>query len=210
MGIKLKVSLVREKFFILTLSMEIAILIKTRQHPSILPDLKLQEVTMFNVKKLLVPTDLSDHAREVTQYASEFAQKNPAEVILLTVYTPSDALESNIHPAAEIALRYIEDQAKQNNQTVKEFLEADIIKQLNQISQDFFQNQAKIMVTPGKPFVEICRIAKEEHIDLIIMGTHGRTGLGHILIGSVAENVVRKSPCPVLVVKPEALSFEML
>ena len=53
----------------------------------------------------------------------------------------------------------------------------------------------------GVPFLEIIMAARDKNIDLIVIGTHGRTGLAHMLIGSVAEKVVRKAPCPVLSVK---------
>ena len=61
----------------------------------------------------------------------------------------------------------------------------------------------------GPPFLEIVRYAKENDIDLIIMGTHGRSGLAHMLLGSVAEKVVRKAPCAVLTVRPSDHHFEM-
>ena len=66
-----------------------------------------------------------------------------------------------------------------------------------------------VIVRTGTPFVEIVRHAKENDVDLIVMGTHGRTGLVHALIGSVAEKVVRKAPCPVLTVRPEGHQFIM-
>jgi nucleotide-binding universal stress UspA family protein len=58
-----------------------------------------------------------------------------------------------------------------------------------------------MVISFGVPFVEIIRAARDYGVDLIVMGTHGRTGVSHILIGSVAERVVRKAPCPVLTVK---------
>ncbi|HHT9155858.1 MAG TPA: universal stress protein, partial [Candidatus Tripitaka sp. YC43] len=57
------------------------------------------------------------------------------------------------------------------------------------------------IVSMGIPAIEIINAAKEKGVDLIVMGTHGRTGIAHVVIGSVAENVVRKSPCPVLTVR---------
>ena len=68
--------------------------------------------------------------------------------------------------------------------------------------------QATIEVTRsvvvGSPFRKIIETAEAEHVDLIVMATHGRTGLSHLLIGSVAERVVRTAPCPVLTIRPPA------
>ena len=64
-------------------------------------------------------------------------------------------------------------------------------------------------VVLGTPFVKIITVAREEDVDLIVMGTHGLTGLTHIPIGSVAEKVVRKAPCPVLTVKHPEHEFVM-
>jgi nucleotide-binding universal stress UspA family protein len=65
------------------------------------------------------------------------------------------------------------------------------------------------MVVRGVPFVEIIRIAKERHVDLIVIGTHGRTGIDHMLFGSTAEKVVRKASCPVLTVRIAGKEFKM-
>jgi nucleotide-binding universal stress UspA family protein len=64
-------------------------------------------------------------------------------------------------------------------------------------------------VVEGPPKVEIVRYARTQDIDLIGLATHGRSGLAHVLIGSVAENVVRTAPCPVLTVRPEGHQFVM-
>jgi universal stress protein A len=64
-------------------------------------------------------------------------------------------------------------------------------------------------VVEGSPKVEIIRYARKQEIDLIVLSTHGRTGLAHIIIGSVAESVVRTAPCPVLTVRPEGHQFVM-
>ena len=64
-------------------------------------------------------------------------------------------------------------------------------------------------VIMGDPVSTIIRVAEEEHVDLIVMGTHGRTGLAHALLGSVAEKVVRKAPCPVLTVRHPEFKFQM-
>ena len=66
-----------------------------------------------------------------------------------------------------------------------------------------------IFIGAVNPFVEIVTFAKDEETDLIVIGTHGRTGLKHMLIGSVAERVVRRAPCPVLTVRPDEHDFVM-
>jgi nucleotide-binding universal stress UspA family protein len=65
------------------------------------------------------------------------------------------------------------------------------------------------IVERGVPFVEIIRTAKEKKADLIVIGTHGRTGIDHMLFGSTAEKVVRKAPCPVLTVRIAGKEFKM-
>jgi universal stress protein A len=64
-------------------------------------------------------------------------------------------------------------------------------------------------VVEGSPKVEIIRYASKQNIDLIVLATHGRTGLPHLMMGSVAESVVRTAPCPVLTVRPEGHQFVM-
>jgi universal stress protein A len=68
----------------------------------------------------------------------------------------------------------------------------------------------KVIVKEGEPSVEIIKIAKKESVKLIVMGTHGRTGLDHILFGSTAEKVVRRAPCPVLTTRLPGRKFKML
>jgi nucleotide-binding universal stress UspA family protein len=64
-------------------------------------------------------------------------------------------------------------------------------------------------IRQGSPFLEIIRYAKEKNIDLIVLGTHGRSGLAHVMLGSVAERVVRIAPCPVLTVRHPEHEFVM-
>jgi nucleotide-binding universal stress UspA family protein len=68
--------------------------------------------------------------------------------------------------------------------------------------------KSKMIVKTGKPFVEIIETASEEDIDLIIIATHGHTGIEHVLFGSTAEKVIRKAPCPVLTLREPIKGFE--
>ena len=70
-------------------------------------------------------------------------------------------------------------------------------------------SESKAAAVEGFPKVEIIRYARKQEIDLIVLSTHGRTGLSHVLMGSVAETVVRTAPCPVLTVRPEGHQFVM-
>ena len=70
-------------------------------------------------------------------------------------------------------------------------------------------NNVSGIFAAGLPFMEIIKAAKEQKADMIVMGTHGRTGLEHVLMGSVAEKVVRRAPCPVLTVKHPDHEFKM-
>jgi len=65
------------------------------------------------------------------------------------------------------------------------------------------------LIVHGTPFLEILRTAKEKNVELIVVGTHGRTGLDHVLFGSTAEKVVRRAPCPVLSVRLPGKEFKI-
>jgi nucleotide-binding universal stress UspA family protein len=69
--------------------------------------------------------------------------------------------------------------------------------------------EVETAISQGTPFLEILKFAKDKEIDLIVIATHGRTGLRHVLFGSVAEKVVRKSPCPVLSIRHPEHEFVM-
>jgi nucleotide-binding universal stress UspA family protein len=68
--------------------------------------------------------------------------------------------------------------------------------------------KTRSLMRVGAPFLEIINMAQSEGADLIVMGTHGRTGLSHVLMGSVAERVVNKAPCPVLTIRHPDRKFK--
>jgi universal stress protein A len=154
---------------------------------------------MISLKKILLPTDFSEYSGAARNYACSLAEKFGAELHVLHV------LQDLVSMAPEPGMAF-----PPPGDYMKE-LEAAAKQALEKIPGDALPQgvAVKRILRQGSPFLEVIRYAKEENIDLIVMGTHGRTGLAHVLLGSVAEKVVRKSPCPVLSVRPTGHKFEM-
>ena len=154
---------------------------------------------MIELKRILLPTDFSDYSAIATAYATSFADKFGAELHLLHVLQDLVAMI----PEPGLAFPPPGDYMQAFQQSAEQALA--------QLPDSLPSDASKIVrvTRQGPPFVEIIRYAKENEIDLIIMGTHGRSGLAHVLLGSVAEKVVRKAPCPVLTVRPSEHQFQM-
>lgn len=146
---------------------------------------------MITISRILHPTDLSKNSKPAFHYAGEFA----------------------LHFKAELHLLNIVDTRFNGSPAEPEFFHMDFLheyqmemqKQLQKLTFDGIEKCTSLIrkVQPGIPYLEIPHYAEKNGIDIIIMGTHGRTGMRHLLIGSVAENVVRRSRCPVLTISPE-------
>lgn len=151
---------------------------------------------MMQIRKILVPTDFSAHAEHAADLALDIAEKFQAEVCFFHVYDyPTYVLpDGALLPAADVVSN----------------LMADIQERLEQLRGKYAERGVRIAAETrqGVPLPEIIKFAQECPADLIVMGTHGRTGIQHFLIGSVAEKVVRKAPCPVLTVRPPGFTFK--
>jgi nucleotide-binding universal stress UspA family protein len=152
---------------------------------------------MLNIAHILHPTDFSESSNQALKYACSFATQFGAELHLLNIVSDTGIIAPPI--AGYIPPDFHEQRKKYAIEELSEYPE----KVLN-ISCSVVRN-----VEDGVPFVEIIRYAKSNNIDLIVMGTHGYSGVKHLIMGSVAENVVRKAHCPVLTVHPENYEFEM-
>jgi len=155
------------------------------------PRKRLVSADNLVIKKILVPIDFSEHSKNALQYAVSFAKQFQSELILVYVVEPT------IYPAdfsfGQVAVPSIEKELRERGKVeLDQLVETQIAGAL----------PARAMVRTGKPFLEIIDTAVEEEVDLIIIATHGHTGVEHILFGGTAEKVVRKAPCPVLVVRP--------
>jgi glycine betaine transporter len=146
----------------------------------------------MSVQHILVPVDFSPYSDQAITYAMALAGKLQARVTLLHV----------IH---EIPIG-VGDMATALPYSYMQELEAEVQRSLEEQLKGVQRAgiRGDIMVLHGVPFQTIVDVAREQQIDLIIMGTHGRTGLSHVLLGSVAEKVVRLAHCPVLVTRKEA------
>jgi nucleotide-binding universal stress UspA family protein len=156
------------------------------------------------IKKILLPTDNSENSREAFQYAISLGEKYGSTIYAVYVVDMS-YLEQGYRYESNPRRSPVED------------LEENIVKEKAKETEEFIKKNTKDykglkiekFIRKGKPFVEIIIAAREKEADLIVMGTHGRTGISHALMGSVAEKVVRKAPCPVLTIKPRDFEFKV-
>jgi nucleotide-binding universal stress UspA family protein len=138
---------------------------------------------MLPIGTILHPTDFSERSAHAFQLACALARDYGARLVVLHVaMPPTIAYGEGILPPDSHLL----------SQEAKEQLDRLEVPQANVRAERRFEE--------GDPPTEILRVAQEINADLVIMGTHGRTGLGRLLMGSVAEQIVRKATCPVLTV----------
>lgn len=152
---------------------------------------------MSLIKKILVPVDFSEYSKEALKYAVQFARQFNAKLYIIYVIEPV------IYPAdfsmGQVAIPSLENDIKKRaeeemDSLIKSFVDPSL--------------ETDIIIKTGKPFVEIIETARETDTDLIIMATHGHTGVEHLLFGSTAEKVVRKAPCPVLTMRKPIKGFQ--
>lgn len=148
--------------------------------------------TDFQIRRILVPIDFSEYANAVVEWAAHLAEEHQSEIVLLHVYhlpvefrqvegayLPADFWTSMKEESKEQLARY-GDRLRERGLDVKE------------------------VTREGYPATAIEEEISEVNADLVVIGSRGRTGLSHLLLGSIAERVVQKAPCPVLTVKAHA------
>lgn len=148
---------------------------------------------MFNLKNIIVPTDFSKLSYSAFEYARDLAEMMGATIHLIHV------LEKN---PPFVSKRDTDISEEELMKSIKEKTQ----RQLNEIA-DEIKEESPIKIVEilrqGVDYEEIIRYSKEVHGDMIVIATHGRTGIFHTLLGSVAEKVIRYSKCPVLVISPQ-------
>jgi len=138
---------------------------------------------MLPIHTILHPTDFSEHSRQAFELACALARDYGARLVLLHVAVPLEVVGEGV--LVPILL---------DNQT-------ELKEKLHGLAAPHGNLRVEHRFERGDAATEILQVAQKVRADLIVMGTHGRTGLGRLLMGSVAEQVVRRAPCPVLTVK---------
>jgi nucleotide-binding universal stress UspA family protein len=156
---------------------------------------------MLNLKKILYPTDFSEYSLAALSYAVRLAQQNDAELFCLhVVEMPQEEYLTSEYMVPLNVPHVPEDKVLRNARARMERFMAENMSGVDRVTS---------RVLTGIPFIEIIRYAREQSIDLIVIGTHGHSALAAMLLGTVAEKVVRKAPCPVLTVRHPEHKFEM-
>lgn len=147
----------------------------------------------MDIRHILAPTDFSDYSKDAIRYALELAQTFGAKLSLLhVVELPPYPIEGFV--PSTMGADLLNDLERQAS--------AELAQVLPQAQEAKIEVTRSVVI--GSPFQKIIETAEAEHVDLIVMATHSRTGLSHLIIGSVAERAVRTAPCPVLTIRPPA------
>jgi universal stress protein A len=146
----------------------------------------------MEIRSILLPTDFSECANMALSYAASLARLTDASILCLHVIEPIVPAVGYAGLAEPLPMADVNEQ-----------LEQSAVRELPRIAnaRECAGLKVEEMITYGDAASEIVRVAGERQVDLIVISSHGRTGLGRILFGSTAESVVRHAPCPVLVVK---------
>ncbi len=145
---------------------------------------------MITIKKILVTTDLSEESRSAMEFAVWLASKEKASITLLYCV---DNLPTVAYHTVDLSFdKFREEIMFQEQKRLKTFTTA---------TEKLFKTKVHTQLVEGNASQEIVHFAGKNGFDLIVMNTHGRTGIQHTILGSVAEKVVRKAPCPVLTIR---------
>lgn len=155
---------------------------------------------MIGVKMILLPTDGSECSAKAMAYALSFARQYGGHIVALHV----------IDQRWEEHTRVVFAEVGQDlTQKIRNGYEEEARRILREVTDAANKVAVSVetKVLAGVPSEEIVRVAQQLPADIIIMGTHGRAGVSHLLLGSVAEKVVRRAPCPVLTVRRQEHDF---
>jgi universal stress protein A len=167
---------------------EVMLELNRRDEPLLDAATRMAVKSPFKLKRILVPIDFSDCSKKALQYALPLAREHQAALTLLYVVPPA-------YGAGEYGgIDYAQLVGSMRESSEKELAKLAVEQVRGEVSTD-------TLVRVGSPSRAIVEVARSLPADLIVISTHGRTGLNHVLLGSVAEHVVQRAPCPVFVVR---------
>jgi nucleotide-binding universal stress UspA family protein len=144
-------------------------------------------------KRICCPIDFSDASRAAMEVAADLARRGGADLVLLHAYPiPGYTFPDGSVVASPKMMQDLADQAERH------------LEEWRGEAAKIVGSRVTTQKAIGEPAAEIVAFARSAGVDLVVVGTHGRTGIEHALMGSVAERVVRRAPCPVLTVRPPA------
>ena len=155
-------------------------------------------MTPYSIRNILVTTDLSEFSAVAFEHASTLALLTGAKVHLIHVDEDASKRSSNV--------------SKKRSGASYRIREATLKRKMQKFltDQGIDHKSLRLIIRRGHPHREILHYTRDAKIDLVIIATHGRTGVAHMLMGSIAEKIVRLSPVPVLTVKPKAFVDELI
>jgi len=154
----------------------------------------------IDLKRILVPTDFSEHAEQAFLHAATIARWSGAELLVLHVvekFMDHSLVYSDVWPFQKPVRQYYRE--------LEERTAARLTEKIHESVGDDLK--CRVIVSTGSPAPEILTAAGRESVDLVVIATHGRGGIAQALLGSTADRVLRKAPCPVLVVRSGAPGF---
>jgi nucleotide-binding universal stress UspA family protein len=148
---------------------------------------------MVAIRRILAPTDFESYSSTTIQYAADLAEKFAAELVLLHIVTDMTLAMPDAVMPTPIPAPVLTDLLDAAKAGLHNLVKAENLERLH----------PRLELRVGSPAAEIVAAASDLKVDLICLGTHGRGGIAHFLLGSVAEKVVRHAPCPVLSMHPQ-------
>ena len=149
----------------------------------------------MEIHRILAPTDFSDLSKQGLKSALELAQSFGAKLVLIHVVEPPPYPVEGLIPSP-LGATLLDDLERQASQELARML----------VDTQWSAVDVERRVVVGIPYRKIVEVAEEEKADLLVVTTHGRTGLVHLVMGSVAEKIVRTAPCPVLTIRPTSVT----
>lgn len=149
---------------------------------------------MQQLKRILVPVDFSHGSRVAFEYAAFLARPFAAQLDVLHIW------EIPHYVGVELMLQV----PNVGSQPLEHFVRSQAEKEMGTFMRSLLPHDDLVVrprIEPGDPYTTVLRLATDDRYDMIVMGTHGRTGLSHLLLGSVAEKIVRRAPCAVVTVR---------